>query len=383
MSDRPVDRGLRALRALHANCGIPTRTSRRLAPGVNPGADLSAWNLHAVRETALGAVLDLRDGEVERAVAALRQVLANQYVDSGFPWSGTFKVSAEEQAPPAVGAWEWFHYDPNWRQFLGCLLAYTLERHSASLPARLTADIEHAISRCVHGEPDDRIPAWYTNPNLMHVWLTSWLGVRSGRPPAGSRRRGAVAAHDATVRSVRRCRRYNSPTYDGIDLFAAALRCAYPPSPGFRTGGCCPCARHREPAGWRCTTRGSVRSAGPTSVRTVSTWGVYVSLAGQWLALAGADVDRVLPVDLDERSVHVHDLYFLPLFADLADSVVGHIAPHDVLSPRKHEQPLRLSGRDEPPRSRLGNRRGAGACSSCSPRTNTCRSPPTSLTEPG
>ena len=66
----------------------------RYAPGVAPGVDISSLKLHAVRETALGAFLDLGDGRVERAVTALRSVLALQYPDSPWPWSG-----------PWIGAW--------------------------------------------------------------------------------------------------------------------------------------------------------------------------------------------------------------------------------------------------------------------------------------
>jgi hypothetical protein len=46
----------------------------------------------------------------------------------------------------------------------------------------------------------------------------------------------------------------------------------------------------------------------------------------------------VLPPQLDEYTVHVHDLYFLEIFDDLADKVVQHIPIADVDTPRRHEQ---------------------------------------------
>ena len=86
----PID----ALRALHDELWDAERGMDRYAPGVAPGVDISSLHLHAVRETANGAFLDLQDGNVERAVTALRSVLALQYPISDRPWSGTFPTSA-------------------------------------------------------------------------------------------------------------------------------------------------------------------------------------------------------------------------------------------------------------------------------------------------
>src|SRR5687768_4495246 len=146
----------------------------RLAPGVNPGVDLSAFDLHPIRETVLGAIFDLREGAVDstaRAVTAIRSVLAHQRPQSTQPWSGTFKLTAEEPPPPPEPV-EWVHYDPNWRQFIGSALACLLELHPHALDASLTASMEASIELAVRGEPPDRIPVWYTNPRLMHAWLT-------------------------------------------------------------------------------------------------------------------------------------------------------------------------------------------------------------------
>jgi hypothetical protein len=337
MSDRPIDNSLRALREVHEVLWDPRAALVRLAPGVNPGVDVSAFNLHAVRETALGAVLDLQSGNADRAATAIREVLANQYREEGLPWSGTFKVCAEEARPPTEGAEEWFHYDPNWRQFLGCILAYTLERHAESLPAGHSSAMEEAIGRCVRGEPTARIPAWYTNPNLMHAWLTAWLGVRSGD-------RGLIVEGEARLRQIMgRFERdgdvdeYNSPTYDGIDLFAAALWSSLPPTPMFENAGVdlattigARLGRLYHPA------LGAI--CGPYNRAYGLSLDRYVSLAGQWLALAGGDASRVLPSPLDENTVHIHDLYFLPIFDDLANAVVGHIDIQEVDGPRRHEQ---------------------------------------------
>ena len=113
----------------------------RMAPGVTPGVDLSSLGLHSIRESALGAYADLGRGSVERAVAALRAVLAHQYVAPGRPWDGTFRVTAEQADPPGDDAVEWLHYDPNWRQFLGMILLVTLLDHGRHLPPDVAAGV--------------------------------------------------------------------------------------------------------------------------------------------------------------------------------------------------------------------------------------------------
>ncbi len=321
---------------MHDELWDPTVSMVRAPQGMAPGTDVAALGLHAVRETALGAFLDLGDGRVERAVAALGRVLEMQYRAPGRPWHGTFRVTAEEQAPPGDRAREWFDYDPNWRQFLGCILALTLERHGSALPAPIIAAIGDAVTECVAGEPAGRIAAWYTNPNLMHAWMTAWLGRRLDD------RELIRAGEDRLQSIVRRLDRYgdvdeyNSPTYDGIDLFAAGLWSAIPPTDLFGTSG----TRLAEQVGSRLGRLyhpGLAAIAGPYLRAYGLSLDRYVSLAGQWLVLAGAGA-RALPAHLGAATVHVHDLYFLPLLEALADAVVPHLSLNPVDRARDHEQ---------------------------------------------
>jgi len=305
----------------------------RLAPGVTPGVDLSALDLHAVRESALGAFLDLADGRVARAERALWAVLDHQYDEPGTAWDGTFKVTAEEGDPPAAGAAEWLHYDPNWRQFLGCILTLTVVTHGEALADDLVAAIHRAVDRCVAGEPADRIPRWYTNPNLMHAWLTATVGARRGDP-------ALLAAGIARARLiVDRLDRYgdvdeyNSPTYDGIDLFAASLWVALPPDETFGPWG----RRLVDRLSWRMSELFHpalhavcgpyIRAYGLSLQR-------YVSLAGLWLGAAAVD-DTCLPPMLDARTAHVHDLYFLPVFAHLRALVDPPLEARPVAATRR------------------------------------------------
>jgi len=305
----------------------------RVAAGVTPGVDRSPLERHSVRESALGAFLDLADGRVARAERALRAVLDHQYAAPGAPWDGTFKVTAEERDPPEAGAIEWLHYDPNWRQFLGCILTLMVATHRHQLADDLVAAIDRAVDRCVAGEPADRIPRWYTNPNLMHAWLTATVGIRRGDPEL------VVAGAARARRIIERFDRYgdvdeyNSPTYDGIDLFAAALWVALPPTEAFGSGGrrlvdrlCWRMSQLFHPA-LHAVCGPYIRAYGLSLQR-------YVSLAGLWLSAAAVD-DAALPPTLDAATAHVHDLYFLPLFAHLMGRVELPLAARPVVTTRR------------------------------------------------
>ncbi len=334
----PID----SLRALREERWDPERGMDRYAPGVVPGVDISSLNLHAVRETANGAFLDLQDGNVERAVTALRNVLALQYPLSDRPWSGTFPTSAEQPEPPGDLAVEWVHYDPNWRQFLGVTLALCDIVHGPVLPDDVTTGINAAVERCVAGEPPDRIPRWYTNPNLMHAWLQGHVAATTGDIEL------RAAAHTRLAVPMERLLRYgdldeyNSPTYDGIDLLAIGLWAKYPPTTGFADA-----ASTMLPAvGDRIATLYH-RRFGTACGPYIRAYGLapteYLSLSGLLYSVCGERSDTVLPSPITADTVHVHDLYFLPLLAHVAPTITPHLHLSDVDVERRRVQRFRDS----------------------------------------
>ncbi|MGB0112284.1 MAG: hypothetical protein WBP59_03605 [Ilumatobacteraceae bacterium] len=331
---------MHALQSIHDELWDPDRGMARYARGVTPGVDISALGLHSVRETALGALLDLQGGDLARAATALRNVLELQYPISAHPWSGTFPVAAEQPEPPGDDAIEWVHYDPNWRQFLGCILALAALHHGESLPADITAGITAALARCAAGEPEERIAEWYTNPNLMHAWLLAHVGRLHGDDDL------AAAGERRARRCVERFERfgdvdeYNSPTYDGIDLFALGLWVAHPPSPAFEQAGNALLAG----LGSRITTLFDpelattcgpyIRAYGITLARYVSLTGLWIDIATQIDVRAGT----ILPPTLDQDTDHVHDLYFLPALQLVAPAVLPHLDVRPVTAERSHQQ---------------------------------------------
>ena len=328
---------LDALRAIHEELWDGGRGMDRYAPGVVPGVDIAPFDLHSVRETALGAFLDLEDGNPDRAITAIGNVLALQYPGSDWPWSGTFPVTAEQHDPPGTAAVEWVHYDPNWRQFLGCILAMCVIHHGAVITESTRAAIDAALLRCVRGEPEARIAPWYTNPNLMHAWLLGHVGASTGDAElssAGERRRSLIVERFDRHADIDE---YNSPTYDGIDLWALALWVMHPPTDDFLSSGEAIVERMAGRIGTLFHPR-----FGTTAGPYIRAYGLqpqrYVSLAGLCTHLAGAPAESVLPAAISPDTVHVHDLYFLPVLARLAPAFVDRLDLRTVTDERHHQQ---------------------------------------------
>ena len=312
----------------------PDRGLLLVPAGTTPGLDLGALGLHSVRESALGALLDLRTGRTERAVTALRNVLALQYDAPGRPWDGTFPVTAEQAEPPD-DAIEFLHFDPNWRQFLGTVLIVVLHEFGDALPQDLVAAAWAAVVRCATGEPVDRIPEWYTNPTLLHAWVAAHAGQHLGDDRLTAEGVARAQRAVARVEAVGDVDEYNSPTYDGVDLVATTLWTALPPTPEFVGWG-------RSLTGTLCrristlVDAGSGVVCGPYSRAYGYDLTRYISLLGLWLTVAG--VDRCLPAGIGPATDHVHDLYFLPLVEHLSGVVDLPWDLRPVTDVRRHSQ---------------------------------------------
>ena len=290
------------------------------------------YGIHLVRETALGAFLDLENGNTARAERALRELLKHQYpLHADSRWAGTFKTHADQ--PDAGGrdadgrqrVTEWRDYDPNWRQFLAVILWVTERLYGHVLTEDLRTDMQRAVTGAVASETTNRIEPGYSNIALMQ----SWLADVSGQPSTLIDEVTAQVQRDGDIAE------YNSPTYDAISLFAACLLADFATSPAARHLGNSVIARvcSRLQIVWH---PAFAMQAGPHS----RSYGVnprrYVSLMA--VLMTAIDVPAAGPTTLNDATTHVHDLYFLPLFERLCGRLRRNFSPQPVTTPRRHVQ---------------------------------------------
>jgi hypothetical protein len=292
---------------------------------------------HLVRESAWFALAALDHGEPVIACRALGAVLARQYDRPGAAWHGTFPVFAHDPEP-GPDAIEWYSYDPNWRQFVGLALALILEHHVDALPSDVRERCEHGVITCVDGEPAGRIAPSYTNPALMHAWLSRWVGQRFGLHEYSARGDELATALVARFRTNGTVDEFNAPTYYGVDLVAAAL--------WFRVD---------DPV-WSDAGRALVGAlldelrflyhprlhnlCGPFTRAYTLDLASSVTLYGLWRFVARGDAGALPP--LTGAIPHSHDLFFAPLIEAARRSSPPVFPADDDALPR--ERTFRLGG---------------------------------------
>ena len=290
------------------------------------------YGLFLVRETALGAFLDLENGNIERAQRALREVLKHQYaVDSDPRWAGTFKTHA---AQPDAGTLdldnkprdrEWRDYDPNWRQFMAMILEIITRLYGHVLSESLVASLQAAVQLAVRSEPVDRVSPTYSNIALLQAWLCD-ITTDNANPWLQG-----VAGQVAVDRDIAE---YNSPTYDAVSLLAACLLVDYSRTDDARRlgGAVTTCVTQRISQIWH--PRFGLQ-AGPYSRAYGADPRKYICLMS--VLMGALDVPAAGPGRLDENTTHVHDLYFWPVFRRVCGGLRSMLAPASVDQARRYE----------------------------------------------
>lgn len=290
-----------------------TRTDGKRGHGVRP----TSWY-------ALGLLWRDGPGDHERAVRAFDAVLRQQLHEPGRAWNGTFYRRAEEPRPPG-SARMWDDYDPNWRQFIGCVFAQALLGFEDRLPETLVKRMEQAIVRAIEGElAHGRLRPDYTNIALMQGFLLGFAGQRMNRPEWIEAAEGWVGEIRHEFAPHESFEEYNSPTYYGVDLYGLALLRAAGATPTLRSAGA-----EMEAALWRDIGRfyhAALRNmAGPYDRAYGMDHGNYVSLTGVWIGFVVPANATPLPDPIGPMK-HGNDFLFAPCFA-----LLGAQVPDDVL----------------------------------------------------
>ncbi len=288
----------------------------------------SNLTVHVVRESsqyALGLLMRGQHDDAERAFRTLAAVLAWQFDEPEQPYHGTWWRAPEEPHPP-VNPVVWRDYDPNWREFIGTVLAIILLEYEPLLPSDLVMQIDNALRKAIAGTLARDLPSTYTNIALMQAFLLRF-GADRFHEPAWSTRAEQRAEEIYQLFTIHNAFwEYNSPTYYGVDLYALALWRSYSTSPVLRERGAA-----MEAELWRdiaqfyhadlCNVAGPYdRSYGMDMQR-------YVACLGLWIYLAVGRERAPVP-DLTQPFAHAWDICMVPNYAILGVRIPDDAQPH-------------------------------------------------------
>lgn len=324
----------RAQEMLLASLRVADATWAARAAALPPTAKTGAELVLGVRGSswyALGLMQRDQPGDRERSLRLFRAVSAQQYDAPGAVWDGTFRRTASEASPPPA-AKMWDDYDPNWRQFIGTVMALALIEYGDRFSADDRTALENAMRRAVEGEiQQGRLQPDYTNIAIMHGFLWSYAGERLHRPEWVRAGEAWVESIYAAFKPHESFAEYNSPTYYGVDLYGLALLRRHGVTPRLRELGAT-----MEAALWRDTARfyhaGLQNLAGPYDRAYGMDLRQYASLVGVWLGL-------VLPVEktplppVDQPMEHGGDFLCTPTYV-----ILGAKIPADALKHFEHFQ---------------------------------------------
>ncbi|MDA0709288.1 MAG: hypothetical protein O3B73_03650 [bacterium] len=171
---------------------------------------------------ALGLFLRNEKGDISRANRIIHAVIDNQFDEPGTLFHGTYYRYVGEPHPPKNPT-TWKDFDPNWRQFIGTVLAVIREEYTDWLTGDLTKRIDRSIQLAIEGEPVDRCPPSYTNIALMKAVLMTWAGHRYHRADWMQKGEAFALAVHGLFTAHGTFDEYNSPTYYGVNFYALAL----------------------------------------------------------------------------------------------------------------------------------------------------------------
>jgi hypothetical protein len=271
---------------------------------------------HVVRESLwYAAGLLASDNDVPIARRIVDAVLELQFDEPDAAWDGTWPRTPQEPRPTA-GAHIWRDYDPNWRQFIGCLLGVLAGDYGRSLGDARCERMHRAIARAIRGEGEGRIVAGYSNIALMHAWLLA----EYGDPPTQRRGIELARAIDAGYCRDGGFGEFNSPTYYGVDAWGVAL--------WRRSRTLADLGAVLEENLWRDVAmfhHGGLRNAcGPYDRAYGLDMTRYAALLGLWVWWACGEAGRAFP-DVSRPFGHALDVCAAPLIAVAPPTVSNEV----------------------------------------------------------
>lgn len=188
---------------------------------------------------AVGLLARNSNNDADEAAKIIRNIISGQFHNASEQWYGDYKTYPGQPSPgtEAYPAEIYGTWDPNWRGFIGTVSIVIYEEFSHLLSSNLEDLILHSLhlnaigdTYRVGGVDGDNLYPAYSNAAIMHTAVSAWVGRHTN--DSNLTAEGEHWARDiAVLFSIGDAlSEFNSPTYEGVSLWALTLWAKYLPS---------------------------------------------------------------------------------------------------------------------------------------------------------
>jgi hypothetical protein len=164
----------------------------------------------------------MSSGDTRKATRIIKAVADCQYTNDNEVYYGTFKRVLEESDPPENPI-TWKDYDPNWREFIGMVLAVILSEYGNILEEDIVELMKQSAYMAVMGSTKRYIAddtPMNSNIELMHIFTTEFYGRLLDNTIMLEQSKMALKQfYDFYKKNNTLCE-FNSTTYYGVDFIA-------------------------------------------------------------------------------------------------------------------------------------------------------------------
>lgn len=280
---------------------------------------------------AVGLLARNSENDAAEAAKVIRNIVSGQFQNASEQWYGDYTIYPAQPSPgtEAYPAEIYGTWDPNWRGFIGTAFIVAYEE----FPHLLSGDLKDLMLESLHlnaigdtyrvgGVDGDNLYPAYSNAAIMHTAVSAWVGRATN--DSNITAEGEHWAHEIVdlFNIGNALGEFNSPTYEGVSLWALTLWAKYVPQDSVAGAN----ARDMISKIW--SSLGKIYNAnlkdqaGPWDRSYGLDMNRYMSIMGLWIwAAIGQEASP--NYKYPEIAAHRDDYEFGPLIAVLGPYALG------------------------------------------------------------
>ena len=287
---------------------------------------------------AVGLLARNADGDAAEAAKVIRNIISGQFQNASEQWYGDYTTYPIQPSPgtEAYPAEIYGTWDPNWRGFIGTAFIVIYEEFGHLLDDELKALMLDSLhlnavgdTYRVGGVDGDNLYPAYSNAAIMRTAVSAWVGRATNDS-------NLTAEGEHWAREIvdlfnigDALSEFNSPTYEGVSLWALTLWAKYLPQSSIAGANAPDMIRAIFSALGQVYNANMKNIAGPWDRSYGLDMNRYMSIMGLWI-WAAVGLEASPNWRYPEIVAHRDDYEFGPLIAVLGPYALGLASREDI-----------------------------------------------------